>query len=79
MKEEHESYLYTGISRQRFYPQNLFSGADSFVYSLAEPRKVDLLPNFDNFWEHHSQQIPDPSSSAQGFLRLFLSLTKTCY
>lgn len=74
MKEEHGSYFYIGISSQKFYPQNFFfSGAGSFVYSVAEPRKVDLLPNCVSSWEQRSQQIPDPDSSAQGFLKLFLS------
>lgn len=56
-----------------FTHRTFFSGAGSFVYSLAEPRKVDLLPNCVSSWEQHSQQIPDPSCSAQGSLKLFLS------
>lgn len=54
-----------------FTHRTFFSGAGRFVYSLAEPRKADLLPNCVSSWEKCSQQIPD--SSAQGFLKLFLS------
>lgn len=56
-----------------FTQRTFFSGAGSFVYSLAEPRKADLLPNCVSSWEQCSQKIPDPSTSAQGFLKLFLS------
>lgn len=78
MKEEHKSYFYIGISSQKFLTlfsglRTFFSEAGSFVYSLAEPRKVDLLPNCVSSWKQCSQQIPDPNSSVQGFLKLFLS------
>lgn len=43
------------------------------MYSLPEPREAHLLPNCVSSWEQCSQQIPDPNSSAQGFLKLFLS------
>lgn len=56
-----------------FTHRTFISGAGSFVYSLAEPRKVDLLPNCVSSWKQYSQQIPDPNSSVQGFLKLILS------
>lgn len=59
--------VFTLVCPVSFTQRTFFSGAGSFVYSLAEPRKADLLPNCVSSWEQCSQQIPDPNSSAQGF------------